>query len=372
MNTLRVGFLGFGFIGKVHAYGYRTLPFYYPGLPVGSLVAVCTGRPESAAAARDGFGFARIEADAMALCTAPDIDAIHIATPNALHLPALRAAMAAGKHIYCEKPMVSSLAEAHAVADLLPGYRGTAQMVLQNRFAPATLKAKSLIDAGFLGKRLSFRAAYLHSGSVDPSVPLKWKLNKETAGGGVLFDLGSHIIDLIRHLLGEITEVDCRTSVAYPQRRTLDGSGTAPVTAEDLALITARLADGCLGTIEASKIASGALDELRFEIHGSDGALRFNLMQPNHLEVFECSGAKHGKGWQKLDTTGVYPTPAAVFPSPAMSMGWIRLHVACLASFVQAVSEGRSADPSLATGVRLHEIMDACYRSASDRLPVAC
>jgi predicted dehydrogenase len=372
MNRLRLGFLGFGFIGKVHAYGHRTLPFYYPGLPASDLVAVCTGRPESAAAARDGFAFTRIESDPIALCTAPDIDAIHIATPNALHLPALRAAMAAGKHIYCEKPMVASLSEAREVASLLPGYRGTAQMVLQNRFAPATMKAKALIDAGFLGKRLSFRAAYLHSGSVDPAVPLKWKLNREWAGGGVLFDLGSHIIDLMRHLLGEIAEVDCRTAVAWPQRQALDGGGSVAVTAEDLALVTARLADGCLGTIEASKIAAGALDELRFEIHGADGALRFNLMQPNHLEVFECAGARHGKGWQKLDTTGTYPAPAAAFPPPAMGMGWLRLHVACLASFVQAVAEGRPAEPSLATGVRLHEIMEACYRSAAERRPVTC
>lgn len=372
MTPLRIGFLGFGFIGKVHAYGYRTLPFYYPGMPEVRLVAVCTGSAASAAAARAGYGFERADGDPLSLAAAKDIDVVHVATPNALHLAALQAAMRAGKHIYCEKPMVASLGEARQIADLLPAYRGVAQMVLQNRFAPATMKAKALIDSGFLGRVLSFRAAYLHSGSVDASVPLKWKLDRGKAGGGVLFDLGSHVIDLIRHLLGEIVEVDCRTAVSHPQRRSLDGTSTIAVEAEDLALITLRLAAGCLGTIEASKIATGALDELRFEIHGTSGALRFNLMQANHLEAYVQAGNSVGRGWQRLDTTGVYPEPAAAFPPPAMGMGWLRLHVACLANFIQAVGVGRQAQPSLEVGIRLHEIMDACYRSAAERHPVPC
>ena len=381
-QELRVGFVGFGFIGKVHAFAYRTFPFYYPSLPRVRLVAVSTAHEESARAAQRAFGFERIEGDPHAVAEARDVDVVHIATPNRYHRDALLAAMAAGKHIYCEKPLTATLAEAREVAQALPAYRGIGQMVLQNRFSPAALRAKALAEAGSLGDILSFRAAYLHSGSADPNAPLKWKLSREEAGGGVLLDLGSHILDLTRHLVGEFREVDCRTRIAFPDRPAADGSGRrVPVEAEDLALVTVRTVRGALGTVEASKIATGALDELRFEIHGTRGGMRFNSMRPSWLEVYslpsrtDAPGASQSgsaeAGWQALDTASNYPAPAAAFPGPKFALGWERTHCACLANFISAVVEGRPAEPSLAVGVRLQEIMDACYRSAEQRRPLA-
>jgi levoglucosan dehydrogenase len=370
-DTLRIGFVGFGFIGKVHAFGYRTLPFSYPSLPGARFVAVCTSNAKSAEAARVSFGFERSALDFREITEADDIDIIHIATPNRLHKDALLSAIGAGKHIYCEKPLVASLEEAREVAEALREYRGTAQMVFQNRFSPATMRARRLVDEGFLGQLLSFRAAYMHSGSADPDVPLKWKLSADEAGGGVLFDLGSHIIDLVRHLVGEFAEVDCRTAIAFEQRPSPDGKGKAPVDAEDLALLTVRTAAGVLGTIEATKIATGTLDELRFELHGTRGAMRFNSMNPNCLEVYAVASPKADEcGWQALDTAASYPPPAVTFPPPKFPMGWTRTHVACLANFIQAVVEGRPAEPSMSVGVRIHEIMDGCYRSADKGGPV--
>ena len=367
MHDLRVGFVGFGFIGKVHAFGYRTFPFYYPDLPAARFVAVCTSRSETAKAAQAAFGFDRVTTDFREVTEADDVDVVHIATPNVLHKDALLSAMAAGKHIYCEKPLVASLAEAREIEVALAGYSGTAQMVLQNRFSPATMRAKELVDEGFLGEVLSFRAAYLHSGSADPDAPLKWKLDRSLAGGGVLFDLGSHIIDVVSHLAGDFAEVDCRTKIAFSERPGLDGAARVPVEAEDLALITAVTEGGAVGTVEASKIATGTLDELRYEIHGTVGAFRFNSMRPSWLEAYSTAD---GRGWQALDTATDYPPPAAKFPGPKFALGWIRTHAACLANFVHAVAEGRPADPSLAVGIRLQKVMDACYRSTRARQPV--
>ena len=366
-EELRVGFVGFGFIVKVHAFACRAMPFYYPHLPRARFVALCTSRRESAEAAAKLFDFPRATTDFREVTEADDVDVVHIATPNRYHKDALLSAMAAGKHIYCEKPLVASLEEAREVESALSAYRGIAQMVLQNRFFPATLKARELVEEGFLGRILSFRGAYLHSGSADPEAPLKWKLSRREAGGGVLFDLGSHLIDLSMHLAGDFAEVDCRTAVAFSERPALDGSGRVPVDAEDLALVVARTAGGALGTLEASKIATGALDELRLEIHGTRGAMRFNSMRPNWLEVYD---AKRGEGWTALDTVNRFPPPAAPLPGPKFSIGWIRSHCACLANFVQAIATGQPAEPSLAVGVRLHEVMDACYRSADRLQPV--
>jgi len=373
MRTLRIGFVGFGFIGKVHAFGYRTFPFYYPSLPEAVFQVVCTSREETARRAQKAYGFARATTDFRRVTEAPDVDVVHIATPNRYHRDALLSALAAGKHVYCEKPLVSNVEEAREVAAALATYSGTAQMVLQNRFSPAALRAKALAEEGFLGRLLSFRAAYLHAGSADPDAPLKWKLSKEEAGGGVLLDLGSHILDLVRHIGGEISEVACETTIAFSERPTPDGRQRVPVEAEDLALITVRLADGALGTVEATKIATGTLDELRFEFHGTAGALRFNSMRPNWLEVYRSKEAEPSglTGWQALDTGNDFPPPAARFPGPKFALGWIRTHVACLAHFISAVAEGRPAEPSLADGVRLQEILDACYRSAGERCPVA-
>jgi len=370
-GELRVGFLGFGFIGKVHAFGYRTMPFYYPTLPAARFTAVCTSRDETAAEAKAAFGFERASTDFREVTEADDVDVVHVATPNRLHKDALLSAIAAGKHIYCEKPLAADLAEAREVQAALKssGYSATAQMVLQNRFSPAAMRARQMVADGFLGDVLSFRAAYLHSGSADPSAPLKWKLSKAEAGGGVLFDLGAHIIDVVQTLTGEFAEVDCRTKIAFAERKGLDGRARK-VEAEDLAIVTARTLGGALGTVEATKIATGALDELRYEVHGTRGALRFNSMRPSWLEVYSVDDGTpplpgDANGWKALDTATSYPEPAVKFPGPKFALGWIRTHCACLANFVAGVAEGRAVEPSLEVGVRLHEVMDACYRSAA-------
>lgn len=375
-ERLRVGFVGFGFIGQVHAYGYLNLPLFYDPPPLeAELAAVCTSRPETARRARERFGFTLATTDYRRVTENPDIDIVHIASPNIFHRDQLLSAMAAGKHIYCEKPLTATLAEAREVEAALGSYVGVHQMCLQNRFFPATLRAKQLVEEGRLGRILSFRAAYLHSGSADPSAPLKWKLDR-AMGGGVLLDLGSHVIDLVRHLCGEFEEVLMDRSIAYPERPSPeDPARMVPVEAEDLSVMLVRTADGALGTIEASKIATGTEDELRIEIHGERGALRFNSMQPNYLEFYERSapGEPVGgtRGWTAIATVQRYPKPAG-FPGPKFSVGWIRSHLACLANFLTALAQGTRAEPGLEVGVRLQEIMDAAVRSAQCRGWVNC
>lgn len=362
-KTFNVGIIGFGFIGKVHAYGHINMPLYYDPPPLRTkLFGVCTAHTETAQAAADTFGFELATTDCRELIEHPDVDIVHICTPNRYHKEQLLCAIANKKHIYCDKPLVASAGEAREIVDAMKTYTGTHQMTFQNRFFPATLKAKELADAGFLGDVLSFRAVYLHAGSADPDAPLKWKLSKQQAGGGVLYDLGSHVIDLIRHLIGEFAEVNCATQIAFADRPSLGDPGKrVPVEAEDAACMLVKTASGALGTIEASKIATGAEDELRFEIHGTKGAMRFDLMQPNWLEVYDAADAD--AGWKKIATVQRYAEPRG-FMTPKASIGWVRAHVACLHNFLSAIADGCPAEPGIETGARVQEIMDAAYRSA--------
>ena len=268
-------------------------------------------------------------------------------TPNQEHFPALAAAIKAGKHIYVDKPVTASLDEADKLAAMLgvhpetlktdrleagptrvsgctpSGYRGMAQVALQYRFFPATLQAKRMIDEGFLGPITHFRGCYLHSGSVDPKKAVNWK-STAAAGGGVIRDLGSHILDLLGSLIGPFKAVHCTSRIWAAERPSLDKPGTMmKVDVEDAAIMLLRSADGAIGCVEASKIATGAEDELRFEIHGQQGAMRFNLMQPNYLEVYDCRSPEGDcggrRGWQQIAAVQKYAGPRGKFPDPKIS-----------------------------------------------------
>ncbi|HUU92078.1 MAG TPA: Gfo/Idh/MocA family oxidoreductase, partial [Phycisphaerae bacterium] len=192
-NVLRVGFIGFGFIGKVQAYAYRNLSLFYDPVPLEARIThVCTSRRETAEAGAALVGAEHAVTDYRRVTEESDVDIVHICTPNHLHKDALLSAMAHGKHIYCDKPLVATEAEADEIQAALPAYKATAQMGFQNRFFPATLRAGQLVQEGFLGEALEFRTAFLHGGSADPAAPLKWKLSA-AAGGGVIADLASHV-----------------------------------------------------------------------------------------------------------------------------------------------------------------------------------
>jgi len=372
MKAIGVGVIGYGFMGKTQAFAHRVMPFYYDPAPVRSeLRVVCTSREETARVAQQAGGFERYTTDAEELIRADDVDVVHVCTPNRQHFRALAAAITAGKHIYVDKPVVADLEEADRLSAMLPAYRGTAQVALQYRFLPATLRAKQLVEEGFLGPITHFRGAYLHSGSVDPEKPVNWK-STAAAGGGVIRDLGSHVLDLLWWLIGPFEAVNCISRIWTAERPSAgDRERHIRIDAEEAAAMLLRAPSGAFGTVEASKIATGTEDELRFEIHGRHGAMRFDLMQPNYLEVYDgrLPDGEYGgkKGWQSIATVQKYPLPATGFPAPKVSIGWLRAHVHCLHAFLRAVADGTQAHPSLAEGLHLQRVLEAALRSAESR-----
>jgi len=367
MQTLGVGVISFGFMGKMHTYNYRTMPFYYDPMPVNiKLVGVASrdkARAEKAAA-QGGFAFGTD--NWRELIERNDIHIIDICSPNSLHTEQLVAAMAAGKHIYCDKPLVVGEENMQRMATALQTYNGIGQMAFQCRFFPATMRAKQLIDDGFLGNIVSFRATYLHSGSVDPHKPMGWKQRK-SEGGGVLQDLGSHVLDLMNHLIGPIASTLTQTRILYPQRPNAMGEMEA-VEADDLMLMMARLPNGCIGAIEASKIATGTEDELSFEIHGDKGALRFHGMDANYLEAYDLRNPEAPlggtRGWNRIACVQRFEKPGGAFPGPKFSIGFTRAHTHCHFNFLQHIAASTPPSPSLQEGLHLQRMLAAAQRSA--------
>jgi predicted dehydrogenase len=361
--------VGYGFMGKTHTYSYKSVPVFYDPPPADvRLVGVCTSREETAQRAVEHGGYEFGTTDDHKLLERDDIHIINCCTPNYLHKDLLIDALNAGKHVYCDKPLAMNLAEAREIMEAAGKADVVHQMTFEYRFIPAIMRAKQLIDEGFLGEPMSFRAAYLHSGYIDPNRPMSWRLDRERGGGGALFDLGSHVLDLVRFLLGECREVFATTETFVKRRPVSKGSDElVDVEVDDLALVQMKMENGALGTMEASRIATGTNDDLRVEIHGRDGAIRFSLMDANWLYVYNnrLEGQPIGgmKGYNRIETVQRYPEPAA-FPGPKFIVGWVRFHIASMYDFLSNVVKGKPSPPTLHDGFRIQATMEAALESA--------
>ena len=358
-----IGMLGYGSIGKLHALAYRSIPGMYPSAPHYVMAAVCTSSPEtSRAAAREG-GFERSHADMRALVADPNVNVVDIVLPNHAHKQAILLALDAGKHVYCEKPLALSGSEAREIAAAAARSRGRVGMTFNYRFAPALARAKALIHEGALGDIYGFHSEYLHGGYQDASRALTWRMRFESSGGGALVDLGSHVIDLIRWLLGDIAEAFAETKIYITERPLKKGgTETGRVTVDDAAWAQFRMASGALGSLIVSRFATGSADDLRIRIEGSRGALRFDLMDANWLYFYDATRPAAGAGWTRLETISGFP--GAVVPPARAILGWERLHAENQYRFLTAIAEERDPSPGLADGVANHLVIDALYSSA--------
>jgi predicted dehydrogenase len=368
---LGVGMVGFGFIGRVHACAHRALPFFYDPLPVRTrLVGVCTATEASGRRAVEQAGFEFSTTDHRDLLARDDIQIIHCCTPNDAHHALLMDALRAGRHIYCDKPLTRTLAEAEEVAALARQTKAVHRMTFNYRFIPATMRAKEMMEEGFVGEVFQFRAAYLHAGYTDPNRPLSWRTQRERSGGGAVMDLGVHVFDLMRHLLGDFAEVNARLDTLINERPDPETGGRGLVDVDDIALIQARAASGAVGALEATRLATGAQDELRFEIHGSRGALAFNMMDPQWLAVYDNTRPEMplggARGWQRIECCTRYPKPYA-FGANRSPVGWPQFHAHCLYDFLAAIARGETGSPSFEDGLAAQRMVDACQRSAAVR-----
>lgn len=370
MTLPTIGMIGYGSIGRVHALAYRSLPYHY-GLPAAAvrIAGVATTRRETAQAAAAEIGCDFWTDDYRELLARPDIDGVDICVPNHMHAEIVTAAAAAGKHIYCEKPLAMNVAEAQQIVAAVQAAGVNAQLTFHFRFFPAILRAQQLVASGFLGRVFSFRGRYYRSSYIDPQKPLSWRQQKAIAGGGALFDIGSHILDLLYALLGEFASVQAAMETLIRERTVAAGSTeTAAVDVDDLALLHLRTRDGVLGLVEVSRMGTGATNDLSFEIFGELGAIRFSAVDPNWLEVYDVRDADKPiggmRGFRKVETVSRYEGQKA--PDWSMTPDFVRAHAECQYQFLRAVAEGRPASPSVVDGLHIQAVMAAAERAAAE------
>lgn len=376
MQTIRIGLIGYGAMGRTHAYAVRVLPFYYRALPfTAEIVAVHTAHPDTTYQASAVLGCKAVLREEELLAD-PEVDVIDLCTPNCAHYATLLRALAAHKHIYCEKPLCATATQAEQVARMSEQAGVCHQVVFNNRYLCAVQRAKELIDAGALGRILSFRFCYRHASAVDPGRVPGWKQNRDICGGGALMDLGIHVLDLCVYLCGPVARtpqgrfaVRGNAQIGCPEHTCADGS-LWRTNAEEAFYATLSLQCGAVGTLEASKLACGEDDALTFEIYGTDGALRFSLMELDYLAYYDNrmpGGDTLGgrRGFLKIACGGRYALPGGVFPGRAAPSGWLRGHVGAMYAFLDAVAAGRQSDVPFSHGAYLQQIISQLYQDAA-------
>jgi predicted dehydrogenase len=285
--SIGVGMLGYAFMGKAHTNALKKLPYMmYPPVAVPRLVAIC-GRNESATAeAAKRYGYEKYYTDWRDMLADPVVQVFDNGGSNDIHAEPCVAAAMAGKHVFCEKPLARTAEEAKSMLDAVQKAGVTHMVAFNYRFVPAIVQAKRLIESGKLGRIFHFRAVYLQEWIIDPNFPKIWRLDKSVAGSGALGDLGAHVIDLGRYLVGEPKRVMGMTKTFIEERPLPDGSGRGKVDVDDAFVSMVEFENGAIGTIEASRFCQGRKNYNCIEINGEHGTIQFNLERMNELNVF--------------------------------------------------------------------------------------
>jgi predicted dehydrogenase len=371
MKKIRVGIIGYSGIGKIHAFSYRNLGFYYKDIPAQiELTGVCNRTRESVEKACREEGFKIGTTDYIDLVKNSDIDVLSCCTPNDTHRDIILACLKNNKALNCEKPLCRNMEEAGEILDKSRNYPDNlVQITYMYRNCLPIIKAKQLIEEGFLGNVYVVRGKFLHCGYENPDRPMSWRMDYNKSGGGALFDLGSHVIDLVYYLLGDFSRVKAVLKTHIKERKAKSPPDKIEkVTVDDVAYVNFEMKNGAGGYVEASRLSTGTNDELILEIHGDKGAIKFNGMDPNWLEVYDAredSGPIGGRrGFKKIETVQRYPSPpASGFPGPKFALDWTRYHIDQCHEFIMNFINSSKPECDIESGYKVQEIMDAAQTS---------
>jgi len=368
--------IGHGFMGAAHSQGWRVAPRFFD-LPAAPEMTTLVGRDAARAeAAARKWGWEETETDWRAAVARDDIDVIDIVTPGASHAEIAIAALEAGKHVLCEKPLANTLEEAEAMAAAAERADGMAMVGFTYRRVPAASFARDLVQSGAIGEIRQVRAVYLQDWLVDPEAPLTWRLQKDAAGSGALGDLGAHAVDLAQFITGQkITSVSGTLNTFVHERPLLGeasglaGTGTeerGPVTVDDLALFNSRFDGGAMGSFEATRMSTGRKNALRVEVAGSRGAVSFDLEKMNSLGFYDATAPATRQGFTDIMVTEPeHPYMSAWWPTGHM-LGYEHGFTHQVRDFVEAIAAGRQPEPSFADGLQVQKVLSGVERSAAN------
>ena len=358
---MKIGILGFGSMGKTHTYALKNIPFFFDCDYDVEVLSICTKHLDKAKQIAARYGIKSYTDNEDDIIYDSEIDTIDICTPNVYHYETAKKAILAGKNVYCEKPLGVTYKQALELSCLAKEKNVKCGMVFNNRFLLPIMKAKELIEEDKLGRILSFNVRYLHSSALDTVKNAGWKQDKDICGGGVLFDLGSHAVDLIYYLCGEFKSVLGKGQIAYPERTGVNGEKWQ-TNADEAFYMVATLKNGAYGTLEVSKIVTGSNDDLTLEIHGEKGSVRFNLMDPNFLEYYSLEDGSQ-RGYTKIECVNRYPYPSGIFPGVKAPVGWLRGHIGNYFNFVDCVINEKEIHPDFTDGAYVQLVLENAYLS---------
>ncbi|UYG03553.1 Gfo/Idh/MocA family oxidoreductase [Halomonas sp. LR3S48] len=364
MQTLKFGLIGTGYMGKAHAIALRAAPvvFQLPAHPVCELLAEVDDELASRKARE--LGFARSTGDWKALISDPDVDVVDICSPNFLHKAMALAAIAAGKHVYAEKPLALSAGDAQAMVEAAER-AGVRTLVGFNYIRnPASQLAREIVASGEIGELIHFRGRHNEDYMADPELPHGWRTRRETAGAGALGDVGSHILNMAEYLTGQrIAEVFGQLQTVISRRPLIDGSGMGEVENDDQAQALLRFDSGLIGNIETSRVAVGRKMGLAYTLTGTKGSILFDQERMSELQLYQNEGSKERRGFRTLLMGPEHPDYAAFSPAPGHGLGYNDQKVIEIRDLVEGIVTGRPLYPDFREAWRVNCMIEAIERS---------
>lgn len=380
-RTLRVGMIGYRFMGKAHSNAWRQAPRFFPLQAEVDMHTICGRDPGAVEEARKQFGWKNASTNWRQVVENPAIDILDINTPNDSHAEISIAAAKAGKHILCEKPLAMDVRQAQEMVYAVKKAQVVNMICHNYRRIPAIAQARKMIEEGAVGDIFHYRARYSQDWIVDPNFPLVWRLQKGVSGSGAHGDINAHIIDLGRYLVGEFKEVCGLMHTFIKERPVMDEGGKArgltakasrkmgKVTVDDAALFIGRFHNGALANLEATRFALGRKNHIELEVNGSKGSLFFDLEDLNRLKFFNNEDPRDRQGFRDILVTqpgGVHPYFGQWWP-PGHIIGYEHTFAHTVADFVNAVAAGKSVQPTFEDGLMNQRVLEAVEKSARSR-----
>ncbi len=386
MDQINVGLVGYNFMGRAHSNAYRQVPFFFPEVEAEPVMKVLCGRTkERVDACAEQFGWEETVYDVDELLARDDIDLVDITAPNNQHAELAIKAAEAGKHVFCEKPLATSVEDGERMLKAVQD-AGVIHMICHNyRRAPAISLAKNMIANGDLGEIYHWRSQYLQDWLLSPDVPMMWRVRKEIAGSGSLGDLMAHSIDLALWLLGDIESVSATMETFIEERPLMEDFDTGlggkasadaemgTVDVDDGVVALCRFANGALGTMEATRFAAGHKNYNWFEVNGSKGSIRFNLERMNELEYYDTDDPGDRSGFRLIQATeeshpymGLPDEGGPRFWPTSHIIGYEHTFINTVFDLCQGIAKGEQPWPSFEDGLRTQKVLAACELASED------
>jgi predicted dehydrogenase len=363
--AIRFGLIGSGFMGRAHSIALHSVAATFGADYAVECVVLADNTAERARQASSSLGFAKSTGDWRELIADPGIDVVDICTPNHLHAEMARAALAAGKHVYCEKPLALDVKESATVVEAAR-LAGVCNAIGFNYVCnPMVQTARELIQSGEIGEVIGFSGHYVEDYMCDPRSPFTWRCERRLAGAGALADLGSHLINMAHVLLGHISRVNAVVGTVHHQRTEIATGKVRSVENDDFANALIEFTSGTPGTMCISRVAAGYKCGLAVQVVGTRGTVEFNQERMNELRLYFADDATGRRGFRTILAGPEHPDYAAFCPAPGHGLGINDLKVIEVRNLLRAIRDGTPASPDFAEGLRVQQVMTAIETAAA-------